>query len=137
MRRVSRNHPLAELIGTRVDEGVPDRMTYDDIAKRSGGLISGNYVNELRNGRKDPRKMSVVKIIGLARAFGDSPIVIFRAAMGEPQTQILNESMQQLLSDFSELSAKDRQEIDYILNHLHAEIQRRKVKSSRAEVSTR
>lgn len=132
-----KNHPLADLIGKRVDEGVPDRMTYDDIARRSGGLISGNYANELRNGRKDPRKMSVIKIIGLARAFGESPIVIFRAAMGEPQTQLLDESLQQLLEDFSALSTKDRHDIDYIRSHLHSEVQRRKATSSRAEVSSR
>lgn len=132
-----KNHPLAELIGSRVDEGVPDRMTYEDIGRRSGGLISGNYANELRNGKKDPRKMSVIKIVGLAKAFGDSPIVIFRAAMGEPQSKMLDESLQQLLNDFSELSPKDRQEVGYIFNHLHSEVQRRKGQSSRAEVSSR
>lgn len=137
MRRMPKNHPLAELIGSRVDEGVPDRMTYDDIAKRSGGRISGNYANELRNGKKDPSKLSVSKIIGLAKAFGESPVVIFEAAMGKPQTQIRDESVLELLSDFVELSAKDREELRYILEHLHQQVRDRKDRLRRTEVSSR
>lgn len=137
MRSMPKTNPLADLIGSRVDEGVPDRMTYDEIAKRSGGRISGNYVNELRNGKKDPRKMSVEKIIGLARAFGDSALVIFRAATGEPQTQMRDESLEQLLADFSHLLAKDREELRYIVHHLHAQVQERKKKSGRTEISSR
>lgn len=132
-----KTHPLAELIGSRVDEGVPDRMTYEDIGKRSGGRISGNYANELRNGKKDPKKLSVTKIIGLAKAFGESAVVIFEAAMGKPQTQMRDESLEQLLSDFSQLSARDREELRYIVNHLHAQVRERKEKSGRTEVSSR
>lgn len=132
-----KSSPLADLIGSRVDEGAPDRMTYEEIALRSGGRISGNYVNELRNGKKDPRKMSVEKIIGLARAFGESPVIIFKAAMGQPQTQLRDESLEQTLLDFSDLSAKDREELRYIYDHFRAQIQERKKKSSRTEVSSR
>lgn len=132
-----KNHPLADLIARRVDPGVPNRMTYEDIAKKSGGKISASYVNELRSGIKDPAKMSVGKIIGLARAFGDSPVVIFRAAMGEPQTQLRDESLEQLLNDFSDLPSRDRQELRYIVNHLHAQIQERKAKSGRSEIPPR
>lgn len=121
-----KNHPLADLIARRVDPGVPNRMTYEEIGKLSGGRISGNYANELRNGKKNPASLSVRKIIGLAKAFGESPVVIFRAAMGEPQTQLRDESLEQLLNDFSDLPAKDRQELRYIVNHLHEKVQERK-----------
>lgn len=138
MRSMPKSNPLAELIGSRVDEGAPDRMTYDDIARRSGGKISGNYANELRNGKKDPAKLSVSKIIGLAKAFGESPVVIFEAAMGRPQTQMRDESLAQLLSDFSRLPSRDREELRYIVNHLHAQIQERAGKSDRnSEVFSR
>lgn len=132
-----KRHPLAELIASRVDEGAPNRMTYEEIAKRSGGKISGNYVNELRNGIKDPSRMSVGKILGLAKAFGESAKVIFDAATGNPQTQMRDESLEQLLNDFSDLPARDRQELRYIVEHLHAQIQERKDKSRRAEISSR
>jgi hypothetical protein len=111
-------------------------MTYDEIATRSGGKISGNYVNELRNGIKEPSKLSVAKIIGLAKAFGESPIVVFEAAMGKQQNHIRDESLEQLLIDFSELPARDRQELRYIVNHLHAQIQERKTKSGSGEISS-
>lgn len=123
MRSVPKNHPLAELIGSRVDDGVDGRLTYDEIERRSGGRISASYVNELRNGRKDPLKMSVIKIIGLARAFGESPVVIFEAAMGRPQTQLRDKSAEQLLIDFMSLSARDRDELRYIYNHFHEKVQ--------------
>src|SRR5690349_3888099 len=111
MRRMPKNHPLAELIGSRVDEGVPNRMTYDDVAKRSGGRISGNYVNELRHGVKDPARLSVTKIIGLAKAFGESPLVVFAAAMGKTQSHLRDKSLEQTLSDYSDLPAKDQEEL--------------------------
>lgn len=136
-RKEAEIHPLARLIASRVDEGVANRMTYDEVAKRSGNRISGNYVNELRNGKKTPSKLSVSKIVGLAKAFGESAVVVFRAAMGEPQTQIRDESLEQLLNDFSELSARDRQELRYIVDHLHAQIQERKQKAGRTEMSSR
>jgi len=137
MRRMPKTHPLAELIASRVDEGVPNRMTYEEIARRSGGKISANYVNELKNGIKDPAKMSVVKILGLAKALGESPVVIFKAAMGQLQTQLRDESLEQTLIDFSELPAKDREELRYIYNHFHAQVQERKNKLRRTEISSR
>lgn len=137
MRRMLKTHPLAELIASRVDEGVPNRMTYEEIARRSGGKISANYVNELKNGIKDPAKMSVAKILGLAKAFGESPAVIFKAATGQPQTQLRDESLEQTLIDFSELPTRDREELRYIYDHFHSQVQERKNKSRRTEVSTR
>jgi hypothetical protein len=73
----------------------------------------------------------------LAKAFGESPLVIFEAAMGRPQTQLRDESLEQLLSDFSGLSSKDRDELQYIVDHLHRQIQERKERSGRTEVSSR
>lgn len=123
MRAMPKTHPLAELISRRVDEGVDGRLTYDEIERRSGGRISASYVNELRNGKKDPMKMSVVKIVGLARAFGESPMVIFEAATGRPQTQLRDRSVEQLLTDFMSLPARDREELRYIYNHFHEKVQ--------------
>lgn len=125
MRRMPKPqaHPLRELIGRRVDEGVDGRLTYDEIERRSGGRISASYVNELRNGKKDPMRMSVVKIVGLAKAFGESPVVIFEAALGQPQTQLRDKTVEQLLTDFINLSARDREELRYIYNHFHEKVQ--------------
>ena len=123
MRRMPKLHPLAELISRRVDEGVEDRLTYDEVERRSGGRISASYVNELRNGKKDPTKMSVFKILGLARALGESPMVIFGAAIGHPQTQLRDKTVEQLLADFMRLPARDREELRYIYNHFHEKVQ--------------
>jgi len=122
-RMMSKTHPLAKLIGAHVDEGVENRMTYDDVETASGGRISASYTNELRNGKKDPLRISVLKIIGLAKAFGESPAVIFDAAMGHPQTQLRDKSVEQTLIDFSSLSARDREELRYIYNHFHEKVQ--------------
>lgn len=123
MRAMPKTHPLAELIGSRVDEGVDRRLTYEEIERRSGGRISASYVNELRNGKKDPLRMSVIKILGLAKAFGESPLVIFEAAMGGTQTQLRDKSAEQLVSDFMSLPARDREELRYIYNHFHEQVQ--------------
>lgn len=131
MRPMRNLHPLAELIAARVDEGVPDRMTYDEIERRSGGRISASYVNELRNGRKDPLRMSVGKVIGLAKAFGESPSVIFDAAQGHPQTQLRDKSVEQLLADFVSLPARDREELRYIYNHFHEKVREKREKLDR------
>lgn len=123
MRHMRKLHPLAELIAARVDEGVADRLTYDEIERRSGGRISASYVNELRNARKEPLKMSVGKILGLAKALGESPSVIFEAALGHPQTQLRDKSVEQLLTDFMSLPAREREELRYIYNHFHEKVQ--------------
>lgn len=116
-------HPLAELISRRVDEGVTDRLTYEEIERRSGGRISASYVNELRNGKKDPSKMRADKIVGLARALGESASVVFEAAIGHPQTQLRDKTVEQLLGDFMSLPARDREELRYIYNHFHEKVQ--------------
>lgn len=131
IRRMPKLHPLAELIAARVDEGVKDRLTYEDIERRSGGRISKNYVNELRNGKKAPLKMSVGKILGLAKGLGESPGVIFDAAMGLPQSQLRDKSVEQLLTDFTSLPARDREELRYIYNHFHEKVQEKLEKLNR------
>lgn len=127
MRRMPKQqlHPLAELIAQRVDEGVVDRLTYDEVERRSGGRISASYVNELRNGKKDPSRLRVDKIIGLAKGLGESPVVVFEAAIGLPHTQLRDKTVEQLLADFMSLSSHDRNDpvLRYAYNQFHEKVQ--------------
>src|SRR5689334_21437523 len=101
---------LSDLIARRVDPSVPkaSRLTYEEISDRSGGLISATHINDLKTGRRDPRKLTVEKVIALAKGLGEASVVVFEAAAGELYPGLRDATIAQILSDFGELKAKGK-----------------------------
>lgn len=101
---------LSELIARRVDSSVPkaSRLTYDEISTRSGGSISPSHINDLKLGRRDPKKLTVEKICALAKGLGEPAVVVFEACAGETYPGLKDATMAQLLSDYVDLGTKGR-----------------------------
>lgn len=112
---------LPELLDQARDTG----LSYRDIQRRAGGpkVVSLGTLNDLHKGKY--QNLSLNKILALARGLGLSPSVVFEAAIGRESKDLKNESMRQLLEDYSQLPARDRDEIKPILEMLRADIQRR------------
>jgi hypothetical protein len=115
---------VADLIARRVDPSVPkgSRLTYDEIAERSGGRISSTHVNDLKNKKKFPEKLTVEKVVGLARGLGESPVVVFEAASGDLQPGLKEPTLAKLLADFSALSPKQRENVEFAVRMLRERI---------------
>jgi hypothetical protein len=105
---------LSDLIAKRVGPSVPKatRLTYEEIAERSGGLISATHINDLKVGRRDPKRLTVEKILALAKGLHESPVVVFEACTGELYPGLNDATVAQLLSDYSELRSKGRANTD-------------------------
>lgn len=114
---------LADLIARRVESAPKaSRLTYDEIAERSGGRISSTHVNDLKNLKKFANKLTVEKVVGLAKGLGESPLVVFEAACGELQTGLKDSTLAQLLADFSELTPKQRENLEFAIRLLREKI---------------
>ena len=118
---------IPDLIARRVDPSVPkaQRMTYEEIAERSGGRISSTHVNDLRNGKRNPQKLTVDKIIGLARGLIEAPEVVFEAATGTLQSGLKDATVRQVLAEVVELTAKERENhgIEFALRMLRERVE--------------
>lgn len=123
---------IPDLIGKRVDSSVPkaQRMTYEEIASSSGGRISSSHVNDLRNGKKDPRKLTAEKIVGLAKGLGEHPTVVFEAAVGDLYTGLKDASVAQVVTDFLELPAKERGDAEFAFRLLKEKVDQAKLRRS-------
>lgn len=121
---------IPDLIGRRVDPSVPkaERLTYEELAERSGGRISATHINDLRLGKKSPRKLTVEKLIGLAKALGDSRLVVFEAATGELGAELKDATVAQVLADFSEIPARDRGDAEFAFRLLKEKVEQAKAR---------
>lgn len=123
---------IPDLIGKRVDPSVPktQRMTYEEIAQSSGGRISPSHINDLRNGKKDPRKLTAEKIVGLAKGLGEHPTVVFEAAIGDLYAGLKDASVAQVITDFLELPAKERGDAEFAFRLLKEKVAEAKLRRS-------
>lgn len=112
---------LPELIEKAKSAG----LSYRDIQRRAGGesQIAVSTIQLAHTGQAD--NLTLSKILALARGLGESPIVVFEAAMGKISTGSQDESFSQLLEDFTNLPTRDKNELTVVLEMLRTEIQKR------------
>lgn len=125
-----KNTELGNLIKrVREEKGI----TYEEISRASGGLISKNYVHNLEKGSLANKRMVVGsdRILGLAKGLGESPTVVFEAVIGMTPKNSLprDETLKQMLEDYSELPSRDRDELKLLMEMLRTEIYKRRAKS--------
>lgn len=113
---------LPELIAKRMEDA---DLSFRDVEKRSGDKISANYVHDLRNGKYDPLNVAVSKLVALAKGLGESPIVIFEAVLGKGPNGIKDETLAQMLEDYASLPAREREELQLLIEVLREKIQER------------
>jgi hypothetical protein len=114
---------LPELIDKARNSG----LTFRDIRRRSGDQIPLSTLNALQKGKDPAPNLTTETIMALAKGLGESPTIVFEAAIGKSATGIRDESVAQLFEDLLRLSPRDRQDphIVVILEMLRAEIQKR------------
>ena len=114
---------LPELIEKARNTG----LSFRDIQRRAGGSdrISLSTINAAHKGSAAADNLSLNKILALAKGLGESPTVVFEAAIGKTSTGIRDESMRQLLEDFGRLPNRDKDELKPILEMFRAEVQKR------------
>lgn len=98
-------------------------MTADEVGKRGG--IASSHISELKSGVKDPLQMRAATILRLAKGCNESPVTIFKAIIGKLEQGVQDEAMAQILNDFSRLSVKDREQLEFVIRHLKDEIAKR------------
>lgn len=110
-----------------IEEAKSAGLSYRDIQRRAGGAsqIAISTIQLAHTGQAD--NLTFKKILALARGLGKSPIVVFEAALGKTSTGIKDESVRQVLEDFSQLPAKDQNDplLKAILEMFRTEIQKR------------
>lgn len=114
---------LPELIDKAKEAG----LSYRDIQRRAGGekQIAHSTLYSAHKGESE--NLTLKKILALAKGLGESPITVFEAAMGKTPTDLKDESVRQVLEDFSRLPAKDQNDplLRAILEMFRTEIQKR------------
>lgn len=99
-------------------------LTYRDVVRLSGNRISKSYVETLEKSEADP-VIANDKIVGLAKAFGEPPEVVFLASIGKGNNGIKDSTLAQMLEDFSRLPSRDREELRLMIEMLRKEIHTR------------
>lgn len=112
---------LPELIEKAKSAG----LSYRDIQRRAGGesQIAVSTIQLAHTGQAD--NLTLSKILALARGLGESPIVIFEAAMGKISAGVQDEAFRQLLEDYTKLPKGDKDDLGTIIEMLRSEIQKR------------
>lgn len=108
-----------------IDKAKSAGLSYRDIQRRAGGegQIAVSTIQSAHKGQSD--NLTLNKILALAKGLGESSTVVFEAAIGRVSNGTKDESFRQLLDDFARLSARDKQELNPIIEMLKAEVQKR------------
>lgn len=112
---------LQEFLSARI--GARPKLTAAEVAQRGG--IAESYISHLKSGTKDASSLTVDAIMRLAKGMGESPLTIFKAATGKYKSGLKDESLQQILEDFSELDSKARGEMEFVIDQLRRMIRER------------
>lgn len=112
---------LPELIDKARESG----LTFRDIRRRSGDQIPLSTLNALHKNRPPNPNLTIETILALARGLGESPAVVFEAAIGRVALKLRDETLEQLLSDFQELPHGDREALRVIIEMLRTEVTKR------------
>lgn len=110
-----------------IDKARSSGLTFRDIRRRSGDQIPLSTLNALQKGKDPTPNLTTETIMALAKGLGESPTIVFEAAIGKGPTGIKDESLAQIFEDLLRLSARDRQDphIVVILEMLRTEVQKR------------
>ena len=102
-------------------------LSYRDIQRRAGGetQIAHSTLYAAHKGESD--NLTLKKILALAKGLGESPTVVFEAAIGKQPAELKVESVRQALEDFSRLPQRDQNDplLLAILEMFRTEVQKR------------
>ena len=108
-----------------IDKAKATGLLYRDIQRRAGGesQIAVSTIQSAHKGQSD--NLTLSKILALAKGLGESSTVVFEAAVGRVLNGTKDESFRQLLDDFTQLPARDKQDLGPTIEMLKAEVQKR------------
>lgn len=110
-----------------IDKAKAAGLSYRDIQRRAGGekQIAHSTLYSAHKGESE--NLTLKKILALAKGLGESPSVVFEAAIGKSPTGLKDETVRQVLEDFSRLSLRDQNDplLQAILEMFRAEVQKR------------
>ena len=104
-----------------IDKALASGLSFRDIHRRAGGTPSLSTLNLLHKGRQT--NLTVESVVALAKGLGESPTVVFEAAVGRSPNVIRDESLKQILEDFAKLPARERDELEVLIESLKHQIQ--------------
>lgn len=110
-----------------IDKARATGLSYRDIQRRAGGdkQIAHSTLYAAHKGESE--NLTLKKILALAKGLGESPTTVFEAAIGKISVPLEDESLRQVLEDFSRLPKRDQHDplLRAIVEMLRAEIQKR------------
>lgn len=108
-----------------IDKAKSAGLSYRDIQRRAGGesQIAVSTIQLIHKGQSD--NLTLNKIMALARGLGESPTVVFEAAIGRSSNAIKDDAMRQFLEDFARLPARGNEDLKGMVELLKTEIQKR------------
>lgn len=105
-------------------------FTFKSVSDRSHGAVSAGGVNEIVQGRSTNPTIATLK--GLAKGLMISEEAMFAVARGLtpdalPGKDLKSKELSALFYDYEDLDEAGRQELQSVIDFLHAEIRRRKL----------
>lgn len=110
---------LPQLISKALASG----LSFRDIHKNSGRKVSLGQLNSWHKGTS--ANMTVETVVALAKGLGESPTVVFEAVVGRSPNVLRDDSLKQILEDFTTLSARDHDELEVLIDCLKHQVQKR------------
>ena len=110
-----------------IDKAKASGLSYRDIQRRAGGEKQIAHSTLYAAHKGESENLTLKKVLALAKGLGESPITVFEAAIGKSATELKDETVRQVLEDFSRLSLKDQNDplLRAILEMFRTEIQKR------------
>jgi hypothetical protein len=110
-----------------IDKAKAAGLSYRDIQRRAGGETQIAHSTLYAAHKGESENLTLKKILALAKGLGESPITVFEAAIGKAPSDLKDESVRQVLEDFSQLSPRDQNDplLRAILEMFRTEIQKR------------
>jgi transcriptional regulator with XRE-family HTH domain len=108
-----RKSQIAQFLKARIGKG---KKTASKVA--SEGDIHGGYISELMNNKKDGLSMTADAIARLADGLDESPVTVFKAAIGDLDTATLDDDLVTVLKNFSRLDNDAKAELRFMIDQL-------------------
>lgn len=105
---------LAEFMQARI--GGKGKLTASEVAEVA--RVSGSYISDLKNGKRDPWSCSAEIICRLAKGMKVSEVSLFQAIIGKAKPGVTDEYAAYVLEKFSKLKNHDRNDLEFWLRKL-------------------